>query len=124
MFTKRDLTDHIVKKSDGFRGYLEFMEFVWEKEDVYTILAELSRYILKLYKEKKEEELKTIFKLIDNIFKDGDRYVKEAITIGLLETLQNNISWEKDANPEEFLIYLSDNLKNEWNNVINFWNND
>ena len=94
-----------------------------KQEDNYTTLAELARYILKSFKEKETDKLRESFRVIDDIFNEGDAYVKEAITIGLLETLQNNISWEKNIKQEEFSPYLPKTLKEKWDQIIDFWEN-
>lgn len=121
MITKDNLLECILKRSDDFKEHLETHNPDWKEEGDYTALAEYARYILSLYKENKEEQIKENFRLIGEVFDEGDQYVKEAVTIGLLETLQNNISWEKDIKGEVFLPLLSEALKNEWKKVGDFW---
>ncbi|MBX9906454.1 hypothetical protein K2X96_00980 [Patescibacteria group bacterium] len=121
MITKDNLTKYILEKSSGFNSYLELSDSEWKEEGDYTVLAEYCRYILGLYKENKTEQLKKSFYLVNDIFVNGDHYVKEAITIGFLETLQNNISWGGEIDEKSFLPFLSEALKTEWNNLNNFW---
>jgi len=123
MITESNLIKYILKESDDFAQYLKSSDVNVKQEDNYTTLAELARYILKSFKEKETDKLRESFRVIDDIFNEGDAYVKEAITIGLLETLQNNISWEKNIKQEEFSPYLPKTLKEKWDQIIDFWEN-
>lgn len=121
MINKENLIEYLLKEAPEFKKQLELSEPDLKKGEDYTILAEFARYLLGLFKEKKEVQLKKLFTLVDQIFKDGDPYVKNAITIGFLETLQNNVSWEEGIEQKDFLPFLSEALKVEWKNVIDFW---
>jgi hypothetical protein len=123
MITKDNLTKYILERSDDFKNYLSSSDSDWEDEGDYTVLAEYSRYVLDLFNEKKEDRLKSSFDLVEDVFINGDQYVQEAITIGFLETLQNNISWSENVKGETFLPFLSESLKIVWNNLNDFWKN-
>ena len=123
MITKSNLIKYILKESGDFAQYLKSSDVNVKQEDNYTTLAELARYILKSFKAKEADKLRESFRIIDDVLDKGDAYVKEAITIGLLETLQNNISWEKNIKQEEFLPYLPKTLKEKWGQIIDFWEN-
>lgn len=121
MITKDNLIEYILEQSDSFKKYLELSDSDWENEGAYTVLAEYSRYILDLYKKNKNDQVKASFELANDVFSKGDQYVKEAITIGLLETIQNNISWEENLKKEDFVLFLPETLKKEWENIDDFW---
>lgn len=121
MITKDNLIKSILEKSNDFKIYLQSSDSDWQDEGIYTVLAEYVRYVLNLYSEKKENQLKQSFDLVDDIFANSDQYVQEAIIVGFLETLQNNISWDEGIKGESFAPFLSDTLRKEWNNLNNFW---
>ena len=82
----------ILEVSDGFRPiWNEFLE-EWKDDDElpqYLALGDLARYISSLISESKDEEIKKIFAVIERWHLEGDLYVKEAATVGILEDLQN-----------------------------------
>jgi hypothetical protein len=92
-----------------------------EKElPVYLALSELARYVAKLHADGKKEELKNIFAVIEKWHLEGDAYVREAATVGLLEDLQNSNVTGEDV-PSALETYLLPETKKWWDKVNNFW---
>ena len=58
----------------------------------YLRLAEFARHLILLWQAGRVAELTQAFGAIERPHVDGDDYVREAATLGLLETLQNNAS--------------------------------
>jgi len=113
----------ILEVSDGFRPiWNEFLE-EWKDDDElpqYLALGELARYISSLISESKDEEIKKIFAVIERWHLEGDSYVKEAATVGILEDLQNtNVVGE--GVPEKIELYLLPESKKWWLKVYEFW---
>lgn len=113
----------ILEVSDGFRPiWNEFLE-EWKDDDElpqYLALGELARYISSLISESKGEEIKKIFAVIERWHLEGDSYVKEAATVGILEDLQNtNVVGE--GVPEKIELYLLPESKKWWLKVYEFW---
>ncbi|MBA3334477.1 MAG: hypothetical protein H0T08_02580 [Acidobacteria bacterium] len=65
-------------------------------------------------------EFENVFEIIENLHLDGEHYVKEAATIGLLEALQNNLRDEA----EKFVKYLKPDSLKWWNELNKFWNGE
>lgn len=100
----------------------EFLE-EWKSEvdlPLYLLLADLARYINTLVNSKSDNELKKIFSVIEGWHLEGDSYVKEAATVGLLENLQN-INVVGDSTPEIIVSYLLPESKKWWVKVNEFW---
>lgn len=108
MLVKEEMFKPILEVSDGFRPiWNEFLE-EWKDDDElpqYLALGALARYISKLITESRDEELKSIFAVIERWHLEGDSYVKEAATIGMLEGLQN-INVVGEGIPEKVELYL------------------
>lgn len=86
----------------------------------YLVLADLARHIARLIKEGAEAELQGIFQAIEEWHVNGDAYVREAATIGLLEDLQNtNVVGERV--PVNALRLLGPESTAWWCKVKAFW---
>jgi hypothetical protein len=55
----------------------------------YIALADFSRHIISLLEAGDRQQLHAAFEAIERLHIDGDKYVREAATIGILESLQN-----------------------------------
>ncbi|WP_019606454.1 hypothetical protein [Teredinibacter turnerae] len=123
MLVKEEMFKPILEVSDGFRPiWNEFLE-EWKDDDElpqYLALGDLARYISKLISESRDEELKSIFAVIERWHLEGDSYVKEAATIGMLEGLQN-INVVGEGIPEKVELYLLPESKKWWEKVYEFW---
>ena len=113
----------ILEVSDGFRPiWNEFLE-EWKDDDElpqYLALGDLARYISSLISESKDEEIKKIFSVIERWHLEGDSFVKEAATVGILEELQNtNVVGERV--PKKVELYLLPESKKWWLKVYEFW---
>jgi len=123
MIVREEMFQPILEVSDGFRPiWNEFLE-EWKDDDElpqYLALGELARYISSLISESKGEEIKKIFAVIERWHLEGDSYVKEAATVGILEDLQNtNVVGE--GVPEKIELYLLPESKKWWLKVYEFW---
>ena len=86
----------------------------------YIALGEFAQYLIELEKQNQTSEFEKVFKVVEKIHLEGEPYVKEAATIGLLEGLQNILG--NDA--EKFLKYLNPESLKWWNEINKFWNGD
>ena len=89
----------------------------------YIALAELNNHLVDLYRENKTSDFEKVFEVIERLHIDGDDYVKEAATIGLLEGIQN-IAGNQDLDPEVFYVYLKPVSAIWWNDLNKFWNGE
>ncbi len=86
----------------------------------YIALGKFARHLIDLDKHNQTTEFENVFEIIENLHLDGEHYVKEAATIGLLEALQNNL--RDDA--EKFVKYLKPDSLKWWNELNKFWNGE
>jgi len=61
-----------------------------------------------------------VFDVIETLHLNGDSYVREAATVGLLEDIQNN-SGHRAVDPAVFVMYLKPESLRWWNKLNDFW---
>jgi len=119
------MLDPILEVSDGFKPiWKEFYED-WKDDGelpLYLILSDLARYISKLVSESEVDELKRLFKVIELWHIEGNEYVREAATIGILESLQNT-NVVGIGTPQQIEPYLLNETRKWWNKLYEFWDN-
>jgi len=123
MISRDEMFEPLLEVSEGFKPiWDEFLE-EWKDDDElpqYLVLSDLARYISKIISESKESELKNIFNVIERWHLEGDDYVKEAATVGILEDLQNTNVVGMGV-PEKVEAYLLPESKRWWQKVYEFW---
>src|SRR5687768_18578856 len=98
--------------TDTLKDYREF----FDEELTYTELGAFANHLVELYKENKTDDFEKVFDVVEKLHIEGDKFVKEAATIGLLEGLQN-IAGNKDLDPEVFYPYLKPVSAIWWNDL-------
>jgi len=90
---------------------------------LYVVLGDLSRHILERLETGNLDGMDDIFDVIEIWHVDGDAYVKEAATIGLLEGLQNNLS-HIEPSPLIVRSWLRPVSRTWWDKLNRFWEGD
>jgi hypothetical protein len=103
-----------------WREFLAEWEAAPEGLPVYLALADLARHISALFARGADSELREIFGIVEMWHLNGDSYVKQAATVGLLEDLQNT-NLVGDQTPTRCLAYLGPESLRWWRKVENFW---
>jgi hypothetical protein len=89
----------------------------------YVVLGDFARFLLEAFQRNDETLLNKAAMLIERLHLEGDGYVKEAATIGLLEGIQN--TWgDLGVEPEEFEPYLLPESRLWWKSLNRFWNKE
>ncbi len=73
-----------------------------------------------LYKQNELSEFPAVFKVIELLHTNGDDFVKEAASVGLLEELQNRLL-SNEINTNVFNRYLKQESLKWWNHLNDFW---
>jgi hypothetical protein len=102
-----------------------WQEFVDEWKDepeppLYLALAEFCRHIIAMLANNDTGRFPMIFETIERMHIAGDGYVKEAATVGLLESLQNT-NLHTSTKPEQFRSYLKPISEKWWDKLYDFW---
>lgn len=131
MISKKEMLNPVLEASPSFMPiWKKFLE-EWKDEDempLYLTLGDLARHIGALIESEKIEsekssEIQQIFSVVEAWHLEGDSYVKEAATIGLLEDLQNT-KVVGEGIPKKVEPYLLPESKASWNKINKFWNTD
>ena len=86
----------------------------------YLVLGDLAGHIAQLIEEGAEAELQSIFQTVEHWHINGDPYVREAASVGLLEDLQNsNVVGEDVA--AKVVPFLGPESARWWRKVQAFW---
>jgi hypothetical protein len=101
-------------------------EFVAEWQDqkqelpYYLVLSDLARHLVAMLERRDIAQFDAIFDVVEQWHEEGDPYVREAATIGLLEDLQNT-NFYTSASPNDFKPYLREQSAKWWDKVERFW---
>ena len=91
-----------------------------EEELLYIDLGEFADHLIDLYNQAQTQEFPAVFSTVEELHTEGDEYVKEAATIGLLEGIQN-IAGNRGLDAEVFVQYLKPESAKWWKNLNDFW---
>jgi hypothetical protein len=84
---------------------------------IYITLGEFAKHLLALYKHGNTSEFSAVADTIEYLYIHGTNYVKNAITGGFLEVIQN--VWRyNNVNPEEFTKYLHPVSARYWHSMV------
>lgn len=86
----------------------------------YLALADFSRHVISLLETGNRQQLHVAFETIERLNMDGDEYVREAATIGILESLQNT-NLHSRTHPDQFIEFLRPVSLRYWRKVEDFW---
>lgn len=121
---KRSAAELLHKAIPSFNKNLDKLKMEWKLEGeipFYILLSELAEHICSQNKiSKLHLNLESLFQSVEILFTYGDDEVREAITIGFLEGLQNRLLYE-NLPLDIFESYFGVSTKNEWINLIKFW---
>ncbi|HED34605.1 MAG TPA: hypothetical protein ENJ08_10385 [Gammaproteobacteria bacterium] len=123
MITKEEMLNPVLVVSPDFSP-------VWNKLlnehlsdgtlPVYVGLTELAKHISELHQNKRSDEIKEVFAIVEQWIAEGDSFVHEAATSGLLEDLQN-INIVGAGISLQLKPYLLPETERWWENNLNAW---
>jgi hypothetical protein len=96
----------------------------WAKEPGplphYLALSDLARHLVQKLESGDATEFPAVFTVVERWHVEGDAYVREAATVGLLEGLQNE-HYYTHRKSEDFLPWLGPQSLRWWRKVEAFW---
>jgi hypothetical protein len=93
------------------------------EEILYVALGDFARHLLELFRAGKTEAFPSVAQVIERLHVEGDPYVREAATIGLLEGIQN-VWGNNNVDPEVFFPFLLPESARWWNSLNKFWSGE
>jgi hypothetical protein len=119
MITKDKMIPMLLQAAPSFTEIWESNEKDFE-DLPYMHLNQFGRHIVQLEINSSTEEFPKIFEAVERLHLEGDEYVKEAATVGVLEAIQNH-ALDRKIDPKIFEKYLLPKSKENWDRLINFW---
>ncbi len=89
MITKPQIVPRLLDVCPSFRPVWEKHIRDYHEEITYVVLSDLAVHLLDLHRAGKREAFPEVGRVIEELHVEGDAYVREAATIGLLEGIQN-----------------------------------
>lgn len=123
MITKEQVMPLLLEACPSFtEKWQEHSADLQDETLLYIDLAVFNHHLIELHKNKQVEEFPAVFDVIEKLHLEGDDYVREAATIGLLEGIQNIASHtETRVDAEEFAQYLRPETAKRWHQLNDFW---
>lgn len=122
MISKDEMMSALVAACPSFKPHWRAFLQEWRDEPaempLYVAVAAFARHLTSMLERGETSEFNQIFREIDNLLVEGDAYVREAATIGILEPLQNA------KEPERFRHYLGPESQKWWDKLNRFWDGD
>ncbi len=89
----------------------------------YWALGDLALHLVTQLKAGDTDGFDAVFDVVERWHVEGEHYVIEAATIGLLEGLQN-VGSNHDIEPEDFVPWLRPESRKWWDKLNRFWDGD
>jgi hypothetical protein len=125
MISKNDMFEPMLAACPTFvpawRAFLNEWEDSKEGLPYYLALGDLARHLVEQLDAGTTKQFEAVFDVVERWHCEGDSYVKEAATIGLLEGIQNN-SGHSGIDPRRFEFWLKPESKRWWDKLNRFWN--
>jgi hypothetical protein len=97
--------------------------FQSSEELLYLMLGDFARHLLELHRQDRTASFPEVARVIERLQVEGTHSVREAITIGLLEGVQN--VWANEGvDPEQFAAHLLPESRRWWEELNAFWRGD
>lgn len=105
---------------------IEYHPLFWDEEtetslDHVVVRSVFAQHVVRLQRSEATGELTRLFEVVEMIHTDGDEYVQNLATIGLLEGIQFACSHTTDVPQEEFEPYLGPESRRWWRGLNAFW---
>ncbi len=110
----------LVEACPSFKPILDEHRRYHDEELPYIVLGELALHLLELHQQHRTEVFPAVGQVIERLHVEGDQYVREAATIGLLESIQN-VWGNNDVDPELFVHWLLPVSLKWWQSLNDFW---
>jgi len=95
---------------------------LYDADLLYLHLGEFARHLVELITRGTVSEFETVFAAVERLQREGDIGVRRAITVGLLEGIQNVSGGKTD--PERFVQYLKPESARKWKLLNDAWKGD
>jgi hypothetical protein len=125
MIERNEMMEPMLQACPSFQPvWIELLD-EWRSEKdkpLYVALGSLAHHLIAMLAARDTAGLSSAFAVIERWHIEGDSYVREAATIGLLENLLNE-GLHESTSPKEFERFLLPESLKYWSELDRFWNN-
>jgi hypothetical protein len=125
MILREQMFEPLLEADPSFAGVWNAFLDTWKDEAIdlphYIALSDLARHLVGKLECGDTRDFHKIFDVVERWHVEGDAYVRQAATIGLLESLQNTDFHERLTEPDDFVVWLGPQTKRWWDKVEAFW---
>lgn len=125
MIAKDDMMRVLVDACPSFGPEWQAFQDEWRGETddlpLYVVLAFFARHLIGMLERGETAGLLAVFAAVERLHLEGDGYVREAGTVGLLEDLQNLNLHSNGTEPEQFRRFLGPATAGWWDKLSRFW---
>lgn len=86
----------------------------------YVALGDLARHVIAMFERGDTQCFAQVFDIVERWHVDGEHWVREAATVGFLESLQN-MNLHTTTEPEQFRQFLRPESERWWDKLFDFW---
>ena len=123
MITQFEMIPLMLSACPSFESkWREFLDH-WRDEHeppLYLALSDLARHLIEMLAHNDVASFPEVFAVVERWHVEGDSFVAEAATVGLLEALQNT-NLHQSTDPEQFRSYLLPESSKWWDKLHGFW---
>ena len=123
MIEKQDMMQPLLHACPSFQVDWNAFLDEWsedEEKPIYLALGQLARHLISMLVADDALGLERAFGVVERWHLEGDAFVREAATIGLLENLQN-ADLHDSTSPTDFERFLLPESTRWWRKVERFW---
>lgn len=123
MIRKKDMMEPMLEACPSFRPAWEAFRKEWANErdlPMYIALGSLASHLIAALAARDTGTLSRAFAVVERWLAEGDGYVREAASVGLLEDLQNR-HLHRTTSPSGFKPFLPPESLRWWRKVERFW---
>ena len=121
--TREQMFEPLLRADPTFRAAWEAFLAQWEgAADLphYVALGDLARHLIAQLEHGETNYFPAVFAVVERWHRDGEHYVREAATVGLLEGLQKT-DLHKKTKPSDFEPWLGVETRRWWTKLERFW---
>lgn len=127
MIAKEEMMAVLLDACPSFTPQWQAFQDEWKNEaddpPLYLALAVLARHLIGMMERGDTHSLPAVFATVERLHVEGEHFVREAATVGLLEGLQNLNLHPNGTDPEQFRSYLGPVSERWWDKLYRFWRN-
>ncbi|HKO90043.1 MAG TPA: hypothetical protein VJU61_02760 [Polyangiaceae bacterium] len=123
MIEKQDMMQPLLHACPSFQADWGAFLDEWsedEEKPVYLALGQLARHLISMLVADDAQGLERALSVVERWRLEGDAFVREAATVGLLEDLQN-ANLHDSTSPTDFERFLLPESLRWWRKVERFW---